>query len=302
MEKTNKTKKQLLDEIELLKQQLDAIRNAKNHDCQLGLSESEQEYSFLQKYTLEKNLQNQEIQYASLFERTNDAVFFIDMDGYQINVNQQAADMLGYERDEAIGLHISQVIVPEQQEQSYETKSRLLAGESIPVYQRKAMKKDGTVITVEINAALIRDLKGDPLFIQSIARDISQRVRAEETLRESEIYFRTLFEYAGDAIFIEDENDRIVEANLQACRLLGYTKEELLQLTVADLQAPEHRGISGTIVVEELEKHGDKLFEKVDIRKDGTRVPVEVTTVKFKKRFSRTGHVDCAGCFRKKKG
>jgi PAS domain S-box-containing protein len=289
MEKINKTKKQLLEEIAQLKQQLTAVHDEKNRDSSPGLSAGEYHNLFSQKPALEKKLLDQEVPYQSLFERTNDAVFFLDMDGTILNVNQQGADMLGYKREELIGQHNNLIILPEEQTQSEEVIKKLLAGENLPVYPRRSRKKDGTEITVELNVAIIQALDGEPLFTQTIARDISQRVQAEEALRESEIYFRTLFEYAGDAIFIEDENDRIVDANLQACRLLGYTREELLQLTVADLQSPEFRGELGRIIRQEVDDYGDKPFEKVDQHKDGTRIPVEVTTVKLKNGYR--GHV-----------
>ncbi|MAT41834.1 MAG: hypothetical protein CL609_05795 [Anaerolineaceae bacterium] len=282
MEKINKSKKQFLEKVTQLKQQLVSIKDGKNYKRLFDQSHDKNENLISKKSGFEKNLLDQQVPYQSLFERTNDAVFFIDMDGYIINVNQQGADMLGYSREELICQHNNLIVHPDEQSQSEEAKRRLLAGENLPVYPRLSRKKDGSEITVEINTALIRDANGKPLFIQSVVRDISQRVQAEESLRESEIYFRTLFEYAGDAIFIEDENDRIVDVNLQACRLLGYTKEELLQLTVADLQAPEYRGALGSIIRHELNNNGDKPFEKVDLRKDGTRIPVEVTTVKLK--------------------
>jgi two-component system, cell cycle sensor histidine kinase and response regulator CckA len=110
-------------------------------------------------------------------------------------------------------------------------------------------------------------------------RDITERKRAEEAVGLRERYFRSLFENAGDAIFIEDENDRIVDVNEKACDLLGYSREELLRLSVPDLQAPSCRQPLGSVVRSELEKHDGKPFETVDQRKDGTLVPVEVTTV-----------------------
>ncbi len=282
MPKQAKTEDQLRKEIAQLQHQLAALKNVLKSGTDSAASHDESQQWASSHHALKESLVNQAIQYQSLFDHTNDAVFFIDMEGRHINVNQQAADLLGYTREELIGMNMTRVIVPEQQQQSREAKRRLLAGEILPVYQRRAIKKDGSQVTVEISAALIRDLKGEPLFIQSMVRDISQRVQVEAALRESEIYFRTLFEYAGDAIFIEDESDQILDANLQACRLLGYTRDELLQLTVADLQAPQVRGEVGKIVTGELENYGDRPFEKMDIHKDGTQIPVEVTTVKLK--------------------
>jgi len=101
---------------------------------------------------------------------------------------------------------------------------------------------------------------------------------AEKALKESREWYRTLFERANDAIFIENENDTIVDVNPKACRLLGYRRDELIGKTVADIQAPETRGRLGEIIKSELACHGGRTFETVDLHKDGTRIPVEVST------------------------
>lgn len=110
-------------------------------------------------------------------------------------------------------------------------------------------------------------------------RDITKLKESEQALQKRESYFRALFENAGDAIFIEDETDRILDINNRACELLGYTREELLQMHVSDLQAPEYRGTKGNVIKEEIARSSGVPFETLDVRKDGLRVPVEVTTV-----------------------
>jgi PAS domain S-box-containing protein len=67
-----------------------------------------------------------------------------------------------------------------------------------------------------------------------------ERARAEAALRDSEARYREFFETAGDAIFVEDETGRYVEVNAAACRLLGYSREELLTMTVADVMGPQN--------------------------------------------------------------
>ena len=103
-------------------------------------------------------------------------------------------------------------------------------------------------------------------------------VAREKKLQESKQWYQTLFEQANDAIFIENEKDYIVEVNAKACDLMGYTREELIGMTVADIQAPETRGRKGEIIKGELALHGGRTFEAVNLHKDGTRIPVEVST------------------------
>ena len=112
------------------------------------------------------------------------------------------------------------------------------------------------------------------LFGIIFAGVIAKRKIAENALRESEERFRILFEKAPDAIFIESLSDHILDANAAASQMLGYSREEFMSMTVADLQAPEARGEAGSVIRKELTQ--GNFFEGLDICKDGTIVPVEV--------------------------
>ncbi len=113
-------------------------------------------------------------------------------------------------------------------------------------------------------------------------QELRAREQAEAALREREAFFHALFEQASDAIFIENTEDRILDANHRACELFGYSREELLQLTVPDLQAPEHRAIRGQAIKTELAKYHGLPFEGLHLTKDGRRIPVEITTTSLR--------------------
>ena len=138
---------------------------------------------------------------------------------------------------------------------------------------------DGDNLVLSLSTSLLEDGRERRALL--CLRDITEQKRAEQAVLQRERYFRNLFENAGDAIFIEDEEDRIVDANDKASSLLGYSKEELLRLSVPDLQTPSCRLPRGGAIRAELEIHGGRPFETIDIRKDGTLVPVEVTTVEL---------------------
>ena len=108
-----------------------------------------------------------------------------------------------------------------------------------------------------------------------------KRIQAEIGLRASEDRYRILFEQAPDAILLEDMEDRIIDVNPSASKLMGYTRDELLQMTVSDLKSPEGRGKAGSIIRGEYEKHLGSAFEGLSIHKDGHRIPVEIKTVQI---------------------
>ncbi len=112
----------------------------------------------------------------------------------------------------------------------------------------------------------------------TIARDVTEQRKMECALRDSEARYRTLFEQASDTILLIDEKDRIIEVNPRACEMFGYSREELLSMTIANLQAPEVRQLPGQIVREEVGRYAGTPFETIDVHRDGARIPVEVSS------------------------
>lgn len=116
-----------------------------------------------------------ELKYRALFEQANDAVFILDLNGAHLMTNHRAAEMLGYSFEEINRLSSREIVVPDEHGQSQHVLQRLLAGEQIAPYERNFRRKDGSTIPVEINVELVRDEAGNPLHIQSVARDITDR-------------------------------------------------------------------------------------------------------------------------------
>ena len=117
---------------------------------------------------------------------------------------------------------------------------------------------DGGKRYVSVSGMPMFDEKGHFVGYRGVGRHITERKQAEVAIRESEQRFRTLFEKANDAIFLENERDEIIEVNERACALLGYSREELLKMKVSDLQAPEMRDQGGGVIRRELERHGGR--------------------------------------------
>ncbi len=132
----------------------------------------------------EQELDQREHLYRSLFENANDAIFLMDLENVFIAGNQKAADLLGYTVEELIGRSLQDVVLPFDYPDSIRVRESLLATEPVPLYERLLLKKDGSNVPVEINATLIRDLKGDPLYIQGIVRDITDRRRTEQQVQQ----------------------------------------------------------------------------------------------------------------------
>jgi len=113
-----------------------------------------------------------------------------------------------------------------------------------------------------------------------LEKEFQERKQMDTALRESEKRFRMLFDEAPDAIFSAALDDRIIDANAAATRMLGYKRDEFQTMTIADLQAPEVRGKVGSVIRNELTR--PPFFETLDLHKDGHVIPVEVHNHKMR--------------------
>lgn len=131
---------------------------------------------------------------------------------------------------------------------------------------------NGELRTVLYSAETVQ-LNGE-LCILSVTNDITERKAAEEALSESEQRFRTLVEQATDALFVVDTDGHFIDVNQEACHTLGYTREELLQLSVPDVQ----KAVSMDDLKSDWEMQPGQAVtrEGTHQRKDGTQFPVEV--------------------------
>jgi|GEM_PF-4073661 len=118
---------------------------------------------------------------------------------------------------------------------------------------------------------------GAPAWLDGVIMDITDRKYAEESIRESELRYRTLFECANDAIMIHNMDMTFLDANTLACERLGYTREELAQMTVDDIVSPAFAGrtkqhLELTVTL------GSAVFETEHVCKNGHYIPVEISS------------------------
>ncbi len=140
----------------------------------------------------------------------------------------------------------------------------------------RRISRDGRMVWVREEAVLVRDAKGSPLFWQGILMDVTERKRQEEALRQSEALYRTVVEQAEENIFLIDaKSRRVLDANDALLRSLGYTDDELREMTLYDIVAHDQESVDlniGRIMEEGHRSLGERQYR----RKDGSLVDVEV--------------------------
>ena len=139
---------------------------------------------------------------------------------------------------------------------------------------------DGRIWTV--SGYPVKTANGDIEGAVEVARDITARKLAEEALKENEAKYRNLFEAASDGIYlIRQEDGSLAEVNKVACNMLGRTREEILTLTIGDID-PNYP-LEGFIEFwKDRPEEEPYIFETTHRRKDGTLLPVEVSGIKYR--------------------
>ncbi len=205
----------------------------------------------------------------------SDAIITVDLEGRITSWNPGAEAIYGYSEAELLGQSILRIYLEETEEYK-EFWDQLSAGKTVSPVETNRRRKDGSAVEVSVTVSPLRNNQGDIVGYSGIHRDIGARKRAEETLRKSERNYRTLFEQASDAIEIIDEKGRIIDCNQKACSMLGYEREELLGRQLSVFVSPEHRDTLSQRIARIVD-HGLDAYESVNIRKDGTLVPLEVS-------------------------
>ena len=223
---------------------------------------------------VEEALQGSEIRYRRLFESAKDGILILDADSGQIvDVNPYLVDLLGSSREDLIGKELwqigsfkdivaSKIAFAELQSRGY------IRYENLPLESR-----DGVIRQVEVVGNIY--LEGESRVIQCNIRDITERKQAEAEAKASEARYQTLFEYAPDGILIADAESYYIDANASMCRLLGYSREELIGLPASNIVSEtEISHITSALNV--LHAKSDHHREWQFRRKDGSLLAAEV--------------------------
>jgi len=222
-----------------------------------------------------EKLKELEERYKELFEGIQDAVMVLGSEGKFLDCNYVTVQRLGYSRDEFRRLSPADIVHPDFHELMKDNLKRMWDGEST-IMELAHRCKDGTIIPVEGNARRIEYQGKQAILV--VARDITERKRAEEELRNSEERLRILFEYAPDAYYLNDLKGNFIDGNKAAEEITGYKRDELIGKSLLKLKLLSPRQIPKAVAL--LAKNALGLSTGPDEfilkRKDGNQVPVEI--------------------------
>lgn len=194
--------------------------------------------SVLQDITDERESERSLRLFRTLIDQSNDAVEVVDPETLRfLDVNETGCAQLGYTREELLSMTVPE-IDPEADEADVARTLEQLRQSGFVVREGWHRRRDGSIFPVEIS---LRMVELERNYIVTFCRDISERKRAERTLRESEDRYRDLVEHTEDLICTHDLDGRLLSANPAPARALGYEVDEFLKIPMRELVAPEFR-------------------------------------------------------------
>lgn len=177
---------------------------------------------------IEEELRRSEEKYRSLLENANDIIYAHDLQGNYLTINRAGEEITGYTRKEILGgLNIAQVVAPEHLEMAKEMTRRKLSDPSPTVYEVDIITKDRRRLTLEVSTR-ISYRAGQPVAVEGIARDVTERKRAEAELQRSRKQIEIILQGVAESITAQDAQGRLIYANETAAQALGFPSAQAL--------------------------------------------------------------------------
>ncbi|GAV20343.1 blue-light-activated protein [Mariprofundus micogutta] len=221
-----------------------------------------------------------------ILQTSMDGFILADVQGQLVDVNPAYCDMVGYSRDELLGMNIVQMEAWLTPEQVGEKIGRMMQDGSAR-FESQHRHKDGHVIDLDVSIFVMQQ-EGQKPLVSAFVRDISDRKMAAEMLTASELKFRSLFEESRDMMHIVGRDGCVIDVNRAELETLGYTREEMIGKPLKALVCPEYHDITMPKFAELMQGKPIPIYESAMHAKDGTCIHVEVTATP---QFDNDGNV-----------
>ncbi|MGD8500788.1 MAG: PAS domain S-box protein, partial [Phycisphaerales bacterium] len=227
----------------------------------------------------EQALRESEAKFRSLAEQSPNMIF-INKQGRVVYANKKCEEIMGYRREEFCSpdFDFLTLIAPESVDTVKENYARHSRGEDVPPYDYTLINRDGERIEA-INTSKLIQYEGQTAIL-GIVTDITERIKAENALRESEERLKILFGSAPDGIYLNDLEGRFVDGNRAAEELIGYEKAEVVGKSFAEAGLLSAEQLPRALARLEKTAAGEPVGpdEFTLKRKDGSHVAVEIRT------------------------
>ena len=243
----------------------------------------------------EEVVRQSELAAAAVIEGMSDGVMLVNMKGEIVYVNKAFEKLLGYKASELMGrsaLELPTYSKSKDRQRAREYLLKVIENNSTVPIDMSAITKGGVEIPINFTASVIRDSRGKPRTLVAVVRDVSERKRAEETLRDSEELSRGILEAATSGIYLLQDG-RFQYVNPLFEQISGYTLDELKGLYSLDYVHPEDREKVREKAIDVLKGQSSLPYEFRLIKKDSELIWVldRVASIQYKGKRSVLGTI-----------
>jgi PAS domain S-box-containing protein len=224
-------------------------------------------------------LRESEKKYRDILQSIEELYYEVDLTGNLIVSNDSMTQILGYSKDELIGMNNRQYMDEETSKRVYQTFNQVYqTGVPAKAFDWALIRKDGTKRILETSVSLLHDSKGRPIRFYGIGRDITERKKAEAILRESEEKYRTTLHSIEEGYYEVDLTGNLTFFNNALVRFSGYSREELVGMSNRRFMTEESTQ-KVFQVFSEVYRTGEPAnpFDWEMIRKDGSKRFIETS-------------------------
>lgn len=168
-----------------------------------------------------------EKKFRTIFETANEGIVIVEKGETILDVNSKFCEMVNYSYEELVGHNFNDLFILEEETKLQLIQSEITREEGKNIYERKIIKRDGSIMWGRVSVSAIYDEKNN--FIGSFAfiTDITTQKQLQEELIKSEEQFRTIWEKSQDGMRLTDENGTVLLVNDAFCKMVGLRKEEI---------------------------------------------------------------------------
>jgi PAS domain S-box-containing protein len=221
---------------------------------------------------MENALMDSEAKYRQLVELAQEGVWALDNDGRTVFVNPRMAKMLGYSESEMIGKDIVAFLAKSDSDLAIHNLEGCKLGNQGQC-EFEFIQKDGPHMYANIAVSSIQDDAGNNIGTLLLAADITERKKAEESLKKSEQRYREFADSLPEIVFEADDKGKITFVNRQAVEIIGYSKDELKQMNTFSFLVSEDRRRAMENIQKRIQGEESPGNELMFLRKDGSRFP-----------------------------
>lgn len=246
----------------------------------LEKSKGIEEIELSERKTAEEIVKRERDKFMNYLDVAGSIIGIVNRDMEVIFVNKKGAEVLGCTKEEIIGKKWFDNFLPESvREETKKNYIRVINSELDPpdYFENLIVTKDGEERLIYWHDVPIEDENGERVGVISSGEDITENRKMEALLKESEKNLKTIFDHIDDQIYIYRPYGKLIDVNRAALTSTGYSKEEMLEMSLEDMIKPEMAYLLKSHE-ERIIKEKNVIFEICSVRKDGTLLPIELNS------------------------